>query len=46
MERQTKNLITTDSFNPAAPTKRMIVEENAAKGKIFFRLAIERRAGV
>jgi hypothetical protein len=36
-----KNLIATDSFPPAASTKRMIVEENAVKGKIFFRRAIE-----
>jgi hypothetical protein len=35
------NLIATDSFPPAAPTKRMIVEENVVKGKIFFRRAIE-----
>jgi hypothetical protein len=31
-----KNLLATDSFHPAAPTKRMIVGENALKGKIFF----------
>jgi hypothetical protein len=41
-----QNLFATDSFPPAASTKRMIVEENAVKGKIFFRRGVGRRATV
>jgi hypothetical protein len=39
------NLMTTDSVSTAASTKRMIVEENDVKGKIFFKLSVKEASG-